>query len=116
MKYAALVCLVVFNLVAGFMSQPARAEEAEKVYTLTLQNHTFEPAQLEVPAGKKITLHVINQDDAVEEFESHDLKREKIIPAKGSVKISVGPLKSGTYSFVGEFHEATAKGVLIAVE
>ena len=49
----------------------------------------------------------------VEEFESFDLKREKIIPAKGKVIVIVGPLSSGEYSFFGEFHQETAQGKLI---
>lgn len=95
----------------------ARAEEiAPREYTLTLENHLFTPAQLEVQAGEKIILHVVNKDDAAEEFESHSLKREKIVPAKGQIKINLGPLKPGSYEFFGEFHEKTAKGTLVAVE
>ncbi|MCM8598918.1 MAG: cupredoxin domain-containing protein, partial [Candidatus Accumulibacter sp.] len=31
-----------------------------------------------------------------------------------SATIVIGPLKPGSYPFYGEFHEATAKGVIIA--
>jgi hypothetical protein len=36
--------------------------------SLTLRNHRFEPVELEVPAGQKIELHVINADPTPAEF------------------------------------------------
>jgi plastocyanin len=108
---AVVAAMTLLIAIAG----KAMAEE-EKVITLTIKNHTFEPATLEVPAGKKFILHVQNFDNTVEEFESKGMKREKIVPALGSVKIPVGPLKAGAYEFVGEFHEDTAKGIVLAIE
>jgi hypothetical protein len=69
---------------------------------------------VKVPANKKVKLVVHNQDTTPEEFESHSLKREKVIPGGAKATILVGPLKPGRYDFFGEFHEATAKGVLVA--
>ena len=88
------------------------ADEPE--YRLVIENHKFSPETVTVPAGKKIKLVVENRDATPEEFESHSLKREKVIPGKTRATILVGPLKPGEYKFFGEFHEATAKGVLVA--
>ncbi len=93
---------------------PGLALAADPEYTLTIQDHRFQPAELRVPAGKKIKLIVDNRDATAEEFESHELNREKVIPAKSKASLFVGPLKPGRYSFVGEYHEKTAKGVIIA--
>ncbi|WP_051332099.1 cupredoxin domain-containing protein [Methylocaldum szegediense] len=87
---------------------------AAETYTLVIREHRFEPAELEVPAGQKIKLVVKNEDPTPEEFESHSLKREKIIPGKSQITLSIGPLDPGTYDFFGEFHEETAKGRIIA--
>lgn len=87
---------------------------ADPSYTLTIKNHVFEPAELQVPAGQKLRLVVKNTDPTPEEFDSADLKREKVIPGRSEATIMIGPLKPGTYKFVGEFHESTAKGVLVA--
>jgi hypothetical protein len=57
---------------------------------------------------------VDNQDATPEEFESHELNREKVIAGKSKATIFIGPLKAGSYPFIGEFNEATAKGVVIA--
>jgi len=88
------------------------ADEPE--YTLVIKNHRFTPAEITVPAGKKVKLVVDNQDATPEEFESHKLNREKVIAGNSKAAIWVGPLKPGIYEFVGEYHEATAKGKLIA--
>ena len=95
----------------GMLAAPAQAQEAEA--RLVIRNHKFEPAELTVPAGKKVKLTVENQDTTAEEFESYELNREKVIPAKREVSIFVGPLKPGRYPFFGEFHKDTAKGVLV---
>jgi len=87
---------------------------ADPEYTLTIRNHTFEPAELRVPAGKKIRLTIDNQDPSAEEFESHELNREKIVPGKSKAAIYVGPLDPGRYPFFGDFNPALTRGVLIA--
>lgn len=92
----------------------AVAQTADPEFTLTIKNHRFEPTELKVPAAKKVKLIVDNQDATPEEFESHDLNREKVIAPKSKATIFVGPLKPGRYNFVGEFNEKTARGVLIA--
>ena len=86
----------------------------DAAFRLTIRNHRFEPAELVVPAGQKIKLEVENQDATAEEFESYELNREKVVPAKATVVIFVGPLKPGRYPFVGDFNKDSAKGVLVA--
>ena len=93
---------------------PLLAIAAENTYTIQIKNHRFEPAELTVPAGKKIKLLVKNNDATPEEFESHELNREKVIAGKGKATINIGPLSPGKYPFFGEFNEATAQGVIIA--
>ncbi|MGH6726671.1 MAG: cupredoxin domain-containing protein [Pseudolabrys sp.] len=88
----------------------ARAED----YTITIKGHRFTPAELKVPAGKRITVTVSNDDPTPEEFESHELKFEKVIPGKSKGVVRFGPLKPGRYKFFGEFHEDTALGAVIA--
>ena len=90
----------------------ARAEDPK--FTIVIKDHKFEPSRLEVPAGQKIQLVIRNLDATAEEFESTDLKREKVIAPGKEAVIHVGPLKPGISRFVGEYHEATARGELIA--
>jgi len=83
-------------------------------YTLRIKDNRFIPAQLVVPANIKFKLIVVNEDATPEEFESHELNREKIVTGKGKITVFLGPLKRGKYPFFGEFHPKTAQGVLIA--
>ncbi len=83
-----------------------------EVYNILIKDHKFIPEVIIIPAGKKIKLIIENQDDEVEEFESFDLRREKIIPAKGIIKVNIGPLDKGEYKFFGDFHQKTAQGII----
>ena len=87
---------------------------AEPEVALVIKNNRFEPAELKVPAGQRVKLVVHNQDGTPEEFESHELNREKVIPGGAKATIFIGPLKPGRYPFYGEYHEATAKGTVVA--
>jgi len=101
--------LLLFSLLFPFAALAAEAD-----YKLVISGHRFEPAELTIPAGKKIKLKIENRDDTPEEFDSHDLNREKTISAHSTATVFIGPLKPGRYTFTGEFHEDTAKGVIIA--
>jgi hypothetical protein len=98
-------------LLALFVAMPvmARAED----YVLVIKDHRYTPSELVLPAGERVKLTIHNQDDSAEEFESKDLRREKIIAGNSSGDVWVGPLPAGEYHFVGEFHEETAYGKLI---
>jgi plastocyanin len=82
--------------------------------TVSIKDHKFEPAEIKVPAGKAIKLVVNNLDATAEEFESKKLGVEKVISGKATATVRIKPLDKGTYPFVGEYHEDTAKGVVIA--
>lgn len=99
---------------AHLLLLPLVTHAADDDFTLIIKDHRFQPAELTIPSEKKIKLVIENQDATPEEFESHSLKREKIITGHGSATIYFGPLKPGRYPFYGEFHEATAQGVIIA--
>jgi hypothetical protein len=67
-------------------------------------------------AGRPIRIELANQDGALEEFDSDDLRVERDVTPHGRVSFTVGPLKPGSYSFMGELHADTASGVVQAVE
>jgi hypothetical protein len=96
------------------MALPASAAEPVTV-NLTLKNHQFTPALFNVPAGAKVRIVLVNQDPATEEFDSHDLRVEEVVTPMGRISFDIGPLQAGQYSFMGEFHAATAQGKVTAV-
>ncbi|OHU85165.1 cupredoxin domain-containing protein [Pseudoalteromonas amylolytica] len=83
---------------------------------IVLRNHLFLPAEVEVPAGKKVRLIIDNQDDTAEEFDSFDLNREKVLFPHRKSTIYIGPLSVGEYRFFGEFSPNTAQGKVIVKE
>ncbi len=101
------------RMLAAVLLIPSLAFAADAEFLLVIRDHRFEPQELVVPAGKKFKLLVDNRDSTAEEFESHALNREKVVPANSRVPVFLGPLAPGRYPFFGEFHEKTAQGTLI---
>jgi plastocyanin len=83
-------------------------------FSLAIRDHKFEPAEIRVPAGKRVVISISNEDATPEEFDSPALKVEKVIPGRSKATVRIGPLTPGRYEFIGEFHSETAKGVVIA--
>jgi len=83
-------------------------------FNLVIRNHKFEPEEIRVPAGKRVSVYVTNEDATPEEFDSSALKVEKVIAGRSKALVRIGPLDAGRYEFMGEFHAETAKGVVIA--
>jgi hypothetical protein len=108
---AGRLCLAAMAL--SLAALPVRAE-GEAEYTIVIENHVFAPVELKVPAGATIVLTVDNRDITPEEFESPELKVEKIIPGGMQGKVRFGPLSAGSYLFYGEFNMKTARGVVTA--
>jgi plastocyanin len=97
---ALLICFAV----------PALAQE--KV-SIAIRDNGFAPAEVPVPAGVKIELAITNEQKSAAEFESHALRREKVIPPGATATIYVGPLQPGRYEFFDEFHPKN-RGFLVA--
>jgi plastocyanin len=105
-----LFALLGFALLLALSPAGAQAQS----FTITIKDHKFTPSEIKIPANKRVQFTVVNDDPTPEEFESKEMKVEKVIPSKTKAVVRIGPLKPGRYSFVGEFHEATAKGTVIA--
>lgn len=108
--YALLLAAAVMQLCA--LSESFAANQMHEI-DIYIKDHKFEPDIVEVPSGTKLRVTVHNTDSTIEEFDSPDLKREKIIPGGSKARIILAPLKVGEYHFVGEFHEETAKGKFV---
>jgi hypothetical protein len=107
------IVLVWVLLAAGPTVLAVPSASAQEL-NLVIRNHKFEPAEIRVPARKRISLTVSNEDSTPEEFDSPALKVEKVIAGKSKALVRIGPLEPGRYEFIGEFHAETAKGVVIA--
>jgi plastocyanin len=111
MRLSRLVILLATMALVAFAGA-ARAADAPEV-TLVIKDHRFVPAELKIPAGQRVKLVVHNQDSTPEEFESHSLNREKVVPGGAKATVYIGPLTPGRYTFFGEYNEKTAQGAVV---
>lgn len=92
---------------------PLRAQELPS-FNLVIRDGRFVPSTLEVPANTKFRLLIKNEGPGAEEFESVELRKEKVLAPGASSFLIFQPLKPGTYKFFGDFHPDTAQGRLVA--
>jgi plastocyanin len=115
MRLVVLWCSLAMVAVALIADRGPAAEATAEV-VLTITQHRFQPEEIQVQAGGPFILVITNRDTTVEEFESHELRLEKVIPAGKTVRLKMPALKAGTYAFIGEFHAETAHGRLVVEE
>ena len=103
------------NLAASSGKKTALIDtSAETQFVIELKENKFVPDTLEVPVGKDFKLIVKNLDKTIEEFESTDLKKEKLVKGGKEIVLRISALKAGEYKFFGEFHPRTAQGRIVA--
>jgi hypothetical protein len=107
--------LTLLLATSGALLAGAAVALAADAVTLTLKDHHFVPSELRVPAGERFRIEVENQDATPAEFESADLRVEKIVVPGGKIAVMVGPLKPGIYKFFDDYHPDTATGTMTAV-
>jgi len=95
----------------GATGFPVTASAAE--YTVVIENHVFVPDRIEMTAGERHRLIVLNHDATPEEFESYELNREKVVAGNSKIVIFLPPLDAGEYPFFGEFNPDTAQGRIV---
>ena len=105
-------CLPLFPVLLLSQLCAANADDNAQA-SLTIRNRAFEPTELQVPAGRKIELHVKNADSSPSEFESAELHREKVVPAGQEIVVYIGPLRAGSYEFFDDFNPR-ARGHIVA--
>ena len=81
---------------------------------VTLQNHKFSPAEINVKANTPSVIALTNKDATAEEFDSTALQVEKVVAGNSSGNVRIRALAPGRYPFMGEYHSSTAQGVVVA--
>jgi len=100
-------------MLGALLASSALAEDLA-TFKLVARDGTFDPTVVEVPAGKRFRLEVSNDGKSAIEFESRDLKQEKVIPPGKKATVTINALKAGEYRFYDEFHEKTGQGKVVA--
>lgn len=71
------------------------------------------PDTLQVPAGTRFKIAIKNEGRDAIEFESRQLKKEKVLAPGAQSFVVIAPLKPGEYDFFDEFHPETGKGRIV---
>jgi plastocyanin len=87
---------------------------ADAPIVIHLKGHKFSPSTIKVKAGQPSMITLFNDDDTADEFDSPSLKVEKVVGGHAKGNIRLRALPPGKYPFMGEFHAATAQGMVIA--
>ena len=103
------LAVAMLFVVVGFGSVQA-ADPAP--VSITIRDRQFVPAEITVPAGAKVELQIRNEQTTAAEFESHQMRREKVIPPGGTVSLYIGPLNPGRYEFFDDFNPKN-RGVVV---
>lgn len=98
---------------AAFSAASSLAVADSGQVQIDIKAQAFAPAEIHVPAGVKVQLHIVNDDALPAEFESTDLSREIVVPAHKEVKVYIGPLDAGRYRFFNDFHPESQGYVVV---
>ncbi len=98
---------------APFAGLPARADDLP-TFRLLIKGGRLYPETLEVPANTRFRLELKNEGPGAAEFESVELKKEKVLAPGVTSSLVFFPLQPGTYKFFDEFHPDTAQGRIVA--
>ncbi len=104
-KFAALFAL-------ASVASLAHAEDLP-TFKLDMNDGKLNPARIEVPAGKRIKIEVRNVGKGAAEFESVQLRKEKVLAPGADSFVVIAPLDPGEYKFFDDFHQQ-AQGVIVA--
>jgi hypothetical protein len=104
---------VILLCIAGSTAL-ASAADTPLALALTLEQHRFSPEEFRIKANTPFILVITNKDNEDEEFEISALRIEQIVSGGQTLSVKIPALKPGTYTFVGEFHEKTAHGRIVA--
>ncbi|MGE0241072.1 MAG: cupredoxin domain-containing protein [Parvibaculaceae bacterium] len=109
----ALILLVGGLSLVFFANHTAEAKDPV-TYEMTLKGQTFMPAELKVPAGTSFVIRLKNENDAPAEFESKEMKFEKVVAGHSEILTRVKALPGGIFEFYDEYHEDEARGTVVS--
>lgn len=99
---------------AGWIASAASAQAADlPTFKLEMNDGKLNPARIEVPAGQRFKIEVHNIGKGAAEFESLQLRKEKVLAPGADSFVVIAPLDAGEYKFFDDFHQ-TAQGVIVA--
>jgi hypothetical protein len=107
--------LISIVLLALLSAGTAQADE-DPVSVIEFANGAINPDVLDVPAGSRFKLELRNSGADPVEFESLELRKEKVLGPGVTSFIVIRRLDPGEYRFFDDFHPDTPPARLVARE
>ncbi|MEN9708561.1 MAG: hypothetical protein RIQ68_969 [Pseudomonadota bacterium] len=108
-RLAFVLCVAL----ASFAGASAFAQD-DPTFRIEFRDGAVSPREVLVPANTRIRLELVNLGDSPAEFESLELKKEKVLAPKTSSVLVIRTLAPGRYDFFDDFHPGQPPAVLIA--
>ena len=97
-----------------FAPATLRAEDEEPTFRIEFRDGAITPLKIEVPAKTRFRLQLVNVGEAPAEFESTELRKEKVLAPKSESVMVIRTLDPGEYSFFDDFHPGAPPAILVA--
>jgi len=91
----------------------ARADD-DPVFRIEFKDGVVSPRRLEVPANRRFSLELHNLGETPAEFESRELRKEKVLAPGTTSVLVIRTLEPGQYDFFDDFHPDAPPAVLVA--
>jgi hypothetical protein len=106
--------LLLCALAALVLALPSVARADDPVFRIEFNDGKVTPQRLEVPARTRFKLELHNAGQQPAEFESKELRKEKVLGPGVTSFLIIRTLDPGEYDFFDDFHLDTPPAVLIA--
>ncbi|APX68368.1 cupredoxin domain-containing protein [Brucella sp. 6810] len=113
-KFANAFRKAVWGGVALLAVTSSVAWAEEPTFRLEFKDGVITPDRLEVPANTRFRIELVNTGSMPAEFESLELRKEKVIAAQSETVMVIRTLDPGEYPFFDDFHPGGTPAILIA--
>ncbi|WP_193015050.1 cupredoxin domain-containing protein [Proteus sp. FME41] len=108
--------LYKYTLLLLFMVTTSVFAAEKYTVELEMKDGALIPQVLDVPAKTPIRIKIRNTGTSPVEFESTQLRKEKVLAPGANSVVVIAPLKPGRYTFFDDFHLSHPQGEIIATE
>ncbi len=106
------LALALALVATGFACGARAADEA--TFRIEFNDGQVTPQRLEVPANRRLVLELANKGQTPAEFESRELRKEKVLAPGAESSLVIRELDPGEYDFFDDFHPDAKPAVLVA--
>lgn len=107
------ICALVAIAASAFLLTGIAYAE-DPVFRIEFKDGVVMPRRLEVPAKRRFVLELHNLGKSPAEFESRELRKEKVLAPGATSTLAIRTLDPGEYDFFDDFHPEAPPAVLVA--